>query len=207
MSQQLSYGHYVELLPYDDINKVKYYIKITEEQNLSIRKLRDRIKSNEYERLDNETKTKLINNNKREVVDFVKSPILIKNSLNIKNISEKILQKLILEDLTSFMKELGDGFCFVANEYKIKIGNTYNYMDLLFYNIKFKCYVVIELKITKLNYNHTGQIQNYMNYIDKNVKGIDDNKTVGIIICKINNQYVIDYCSDSRIISREYELI
>ena len=207
VSQQLSYGHYVELLPYDDINKVKYYIKITEEQNLSIRKLRDRIKSNEYERLDNETKTKLINNNKREVVDFVKSPILIKNSLNIKNISEKILQKLILEDLTSFMKELGDGFCFVANEYKIKIGNTYNYMDLLFYNIKFKCYVVIELKITKLNYNHTGQIQNYMNYIDKNVKGIDDNKTVGIIICKINNQYVIDYCSDSRIISREYELI
>ena len=207
VSQQLSYGHYVELLPYDDINKVKYYIKITEEQNLSIRKLRDRIKSNEYERLDNETKTKLINNNKREVVDFVKSPILIKNSLNIKNISEKILQKLILEDLTSFMKELGDGFCFVANEYKIKIGNTYNYMDLLFYNIKFKCYVVIELKITKLNYNHTGQIQNYMNYIDKNVKGIDDNKTVGIIICKINNQYVIDYCSDNRIISREYELI
>ena len=207
VSQQLSYGHYVELLPYDDINKVKYYIKITEEQNLSIRKLRDRIKSNEYERLDNETKTKLINNNKREVVDFVKNPILIKNSLNIKNISEKILQKLILEDLTSFMKELGDGFCFVANEYKIKIGNTYNYMDLLFYNIKFKCYVVIELKVTKLNYNHTGQIQNYMNYIDKNVKGIDDNKTVGIIICKINNQYVIDYCSDSRIISREYELI
>ena len=207
VSQQLSYGHYVELLPYDDINKVKYYIKITEEQNLSIRKLRDRIKSNEYERLDNETKTKLINNNKREVVDFVKNPILIKNSLNIKNISEKILQKLILEDLTSFMKELGDGFCFVANEYKIKIGNTYNYMDLLFYNIKFKCYVVIELKITKLNYNHTGQIQNYMNYIDKNVKGIDDNKTVGIIICKINNQYVIYYCSDSRIISREYELI
>ena len=176
-------------------------------QNLSIRKLRDRIKSNEYERLDDETKNKLINNAKREVVDFVKNPILIKNSLNIKNISEKILQKLILEDLTSFMKELGDGFCFVANEYKIKIGNTYNYIDLLFYNFKYKCFVVIELKVTKLSYNHTGQIQNYMNYIDKNVKGIDDNKTVGIIICKINNQYVIDYCSDSRIISKEYELV
>ena len=93
VSQQLSYGHYVELLPYDDINKVKYYIKITEEQNLSIRKLRDRIKSNEYERLDNETKTKLINNNKREVVDFVKNPILIKNSLNIKT---KITKTTIL---------------------------------------------------------------------------------------------------------------
>ena len=207
LSHQLTWSHYSELIPINDIVKINYYINMSSNQNLSIRKLRDRIKSNEYERLDNETKTKLINNNKREVVDFVKNPILIKNSLNIKNISEEILQKLILEDLASFMKELGDGFCFVANEYKIKIGNTYNYIDLLFYNIKFKCYVVIELKVTKLNYNHTGQIQNYMNYIDKNVKDIDDSKTVGIIICKINNQYVIDYCSDNRIISREYELV
>lgn len=105
------------------------------------------------------------------------------------------------------MKELGTGFSFIDNEYKIKIGNNYNYIDLLLYNIKYKCYVVIELKVTKLNYTHTGQIQNYMNYIDKNVKEIDDNKTVGIIICKKNNQYVIDYCSDSRIIAREYELM
>lgn len=207
LSHQLTWSHYSELIPIDDIAKINYYINMSSNQNLSIRKLRDRIKSNEYERLDDETKNKLINNAKREVVDFVKNPILIKNSLNIKNISEEILQKLILEDLTSFMKELGDGFCFVANEYKIKIGNIYNYIDLLFYNIKFKCYVVIELKVTKLSYNYTGQIQNYMNYIDKNVKGIDDNKTVGIIICKINNQYVIDYCSDNRIISREYELV
>ena len=207
LSHQLTWSHYSELIPINDIAKINYYINMSSNQNLSIRKLRDRIKSNEYERLDDETKNKLINNAKREVVDFVKNPILIKNSLNIKNISEKILQKLILEDLMSFMKELGDGFCFVANEYKIKIGNTYDYIDLLFYNFKYKCFVVIELKVTKLSYNHTGQIQNYMNYIDKNVKGIDDNKTVGIIICKINNQYVIDYCSDSRIISREYELV
>ncbi len=207
LSHQLTWSHYSELIPINDIAKINYYINMSSNQNLSIRKLRDRIKSNEYERLDDETKNKLINNAKREVVDFVKNPILIKNSLNIKNISEKILQKLILEDLTSFMKELGDGFCFVANEYKIKIGNTYNYIDLLFYNFKYKCFVVIELKVTKLSYNHTGQIQNYMNYIDKNVKGIDDNKTVGIIICRINNQYVIDYCSDNRIISREYELV
>lgn len=207
MPHQLSWSHVLRLLPLNNVNEINYYINITIINNYSYRELGNRIKNKEYERLDDETKNKLINNAKREVADFVKNPILIKNSLNIKNISEKILQKLILEDLTSFMKELGDGFCFVDNEYKIKIGNTYNYMDLLFYNIKFKCYVVIELKITKLNYNHTGQIQNYMNYIDKNVKGIDDNKTVGIIICKINNQYVIDYCSDSRIISREYELI
>ena len=72
VSQQLSYGHYIELLPYDDINKIKYYIRINENQKLSIRQLRERIKSNEYERLDKETKNKLVNNEIENVTDFVK---------------------------------------------------------------------------------------------------------------------------------------
>ena len=207
VSQQLSYGHYVELLPYEDINKVKYYIKIIEEQNLSIRQLRSRIKSNEYERLDEEIKYKLINNVESNVMDFVKNPILIKNSNNYRIISEKILQKLILEDIPSFLEELGDGFTFIKNEYKIKLGNKYNYVDLLLYNIKYKCYVVVELKVTKLKKEHTGQIQIYMNYIDKNIKTLEENKTVGIIICKQDDEYIIKYCSDDRIIARKYDLV
>ena len=149
----------------------------------------------------------MVNKFETNVIDFVKNPILINNGYKYENISEKLLQKLILEDITSFMKELGTGFSFIDNEFKIKVGNSYNYIDLLLYNIRFKCYVVIELKVTRLNSNHTGQIQNYMNYIDKNIKGMDDNKNVGIIICKQNNQYVKDYCSDDRIIAREYELV
>ena len=141
------------------------------------------------------------------MTDFVKNPVLIKNNFNYKEISEKVLKKLILENIESFMNELGNSFCFVGSEYKIKIGNRYNYIDLLLYNIKYKCYVVVELKVTELNSNHIGQIQKYMNYIDKNIKNIDDNKTVGIIICKKENRYVIEYCSDDRIISREYELV
>ena len=207
VSAKLSWSHYDELLKLKDHNKICYYIKISEEQNLSIRQLREKIKSGEYERLDKETKHKLINQEKNIVTDFVKNPILIKNINHYENISEKVLQKLILEDLYSFMNELGSGFSYVGNEYKIKIGDRYNYIDLLLYNIKYKCYVVIELKVVELNSNHTGQIQKYMNYIDKNLKDVDDNKTVGIIICKKNNQYIIDYCSDSRIISREYNLI
>ena len=85
-------------------------------------------------------------------------------------ITEKILQKLILEDIPVFLKELGNGFTFIENEYKIKLGDRYNYIDLLLYNIKFKCYVVVELKITELKKEHTGQIMTYMNYIDKNIK-------------------------------------
>ena len=207
VSAQLSWSHYCELLSINDINIINYYVSICITQNLSVRQLREKIKSKEYERLDAETKLKLINKDEHNVIDFVKDPILIKNSYNYDNISEKLLQKLILEDITSFMKELGTGFSFIDNEYKIKVGDRYNYIDLLLYNIKFKCYVVIELKVTKMNSNHTGQIQNYMNYIDKNVKGIDDSRTVGIIICKQNNQYVIDYCSDNRIIAREYDII
>jgi predicted nuclease of restriction endonuclease-like (RecB) superfamily len=129
VSQQLTYGHYVELLPYEDINKVKYYIKIIEEQNLSIRQLRDRIKANEYERLPEDSKNKLISKDKSTVVDFVKNPIIIKNSNNYEIISEKILQRLILEDIESFMKELGNSFSFIGSEYKIRISNNFNYID------------------------------------------------------------------------------
>ena len=105
VSPNLSYSHYVELLPYEDINKIKYYIKRIEEQNLSVRQLRQRIKSNEYERLDESTKNKLITKEEVNVVDFVKNPILIRNSHNYEDISEKVLQKLILEDIEFFMKE------------------------------------------------------------------------------------------------------
>ena len=207
VSQQLSYGHYVELLPYNDINKVKYYIRISEEQNLSIRQLRMKIKSNEYERLPNDTKYKMINKTKYQVIDFVKNPIIINNRNNYKDVSEIVLQKLILEDIPSFLEELGNSFTFIKNEYPIKVGDRYNYIDFLLYNIKYKCYVVVELKTTRLKKEHTGQIQIYMNYIDKNIKTIYENKTVGIIICKKNNEYVIEYCSDNRIISREYKII
>ena len=206
VSDKLSYSHYCELIWFD-IDKINYYIKITEEQNLSVRELRERIKNKEYERLDEETKNKLKNKEELKVPDLVKNPIQIKNTSDYNEISEKVLQKLILEDIPSFLKELGNGFSFIDNEYKIKIGDRYNYIDLLLYNIKYKCYVVVELKVTELNSNHTGQIQKYMNYIDKNIKSIDDNKTVGIIICKKENKYVIEYCSDDRIIAREYELV
>ena len=207
LSAQLSWSHYCELLSFENTDKINYYIELVKNNNLSVRQLRERIKSNEYERLPKSTKNKSAEQKESDLVDFIKNPILIKNSNKYDIFSDKVLQKLILEDIVSFMKELGTGFSFIDNEFKIKVGDSYNYIDLLLYNIKFKCYVVIELKVIKLNSNHTGQIQNYMNYIDKNVKGIDDNKTVGIIICKQNNQYVIDYCSDDRIIAREYELV
>ena len=105
------------------------------------------------------------------------------------------------------MNELGNSFCFVGSEYKIKIGDRYNYIDLLLFNIEYNCYVVIELKVTELKKEHIGQIQVYMNYIDNNLKKLSQDSTIGIIICKKDNNYIIEYCSDDRIIAREYALV
>ena len=132
---------------------------------------------------------------------------MIKNNNNYEIMSEKILKKLILEDIEFFMKELGNSFSFIGSEYKIRIGNNYNYIDLLLFNYEYNCFVVIELKVTELKKEYIGQIQVYMNYIDENLKKFNQNKTIGIIICKQNNKYVIKYCSDDRIIAREYELM
>ena len=205
---QLTWSHYRELLTFDNIDEINYYIKQTGDYNLSVRELREKIKSKEYQRLDDNTKLKLINKEETVVSDFIKNPIVIRNKYNIdkKSVTEKILQRLILEDIPSFLKELGDGFTFVENEYKIKIGNTFNYIDLLLYNIKFNCYVVIELKVTELKKEHIGQIQIYMNYVDKNIKTINQDKTIGVIICKKDNGYYIEYSSDSRIYHKEYIL-
>ena len=207
VSAQLSWSHYCELLSFENVDKINYYIELTKINNLSARQLRDKIKSNEYERIPEDTRNKLINKVGSNVVDFVKNPILIRNSDKYNIFSEKVLQKLILEDIENFLDELGSGFTFIKSEYPIKIDGRYNYIDLLLYNIKYKCYVVVELKVTELKKEHTGQIMTYMNYIDKNIKTIDENDTVGIIICKQDNEYVIKYCSDNRIIAREYELV
>ena len=207
LSDLLSYSHYCELIWFEDFNKIEYYIKITIEQNLSVRQLRERIKNKEYERLDETDREKLITKEETSLVDFIKNPIVIKNSINKEIISEKALQRIIMEDLPSFLKELGNGFTFVENEYKIRIGNSYNYIDLLLYNIKFNCYVVVELKVTELKKEHIGQIEVYMNYIDKNLKGVMQDKTIGIIICKKDNKFIMEYCSDKRILSKEYQLI
>ena len=204
VSAQLSWSHYCELLAIKDPNSFNYYIKICEQQNLSVRELRVRIKNNEYERLDEDAKNKLIQNKQITVADFIKNPIVINNKNNYEIISEKVLKQIILEDVESFMKELGASFCFIENEYKIKIGTEYNYIDLLLYNIEFNCYVVVELKVTSLKKEHIGQIEVYMNYIDKHLKSYNQDKTIGIIICKKDNKFIMEYCSDNRIFAKEY---
>ena len=203
---QLTWSH-LRLLFNLEIDSMNYYIKDTINKNLSVRELEFKIKSNEYERLPIETKNKLKLDDEIETTDLVPNPILIRNKNNIDIATEKALHNLILEDIESFMKELGNSFAFMGSEYKIKIGDRNHYIDLLLFNVKFNCYVVIELKVTEFKVEYISQVQKYMNYIDKHIKEISNNNTIGILICKRENRFVIEYCSDERIAVREYELV
>jgi len=114
MPTKLSWSHITELMILSDENEIDYYISLVSDTNISYRKLGELIKDNEYGCIDENTKNKLKQKEKLTVKDLVKSPIIIKNNKNYETISEKILQKLILEDIESFMKELGNSFSFIG---------------------------------------------------------------------------------------------
>ena len=122
-------------------------------------------------------------------------------------ISEKMLKAYILKDISNFLKQLGNGFSFIDEEYKIIIGDTINHIDILLFNYIYNCFVVVELKVTNSKKDHLGQVMVYMNYIDKCVKTINQDKTIGIIVCKKDNKYLIEYSSDKRIRITTYELV
>ena len=158
---QLTWSHCLILIPLKDNAKIYYYAIQVKERNLSKRQLEEIVRKNEYERLPLETRNKITTEEKLEMKDLVPDPILIKNKNNIEVVTEKVLHNLILENIESFMKELGNNFSFIGSEYKIKIGDSYHKIDLLFFNIKYNSYVVVELKITEFKVEYISQVQLY----------------------------------------------
>ena len=206
LCSKLSWSHYREVLSLKNIDEIKYYLNECENKDLTQRQLHELIKQDSYNRLSDEVKHKLINHEKLEVDDLIPNPIIIKTNIFSDEINEYALKQSILNNIDDFLMGLGIGFTYVGNEYKIKVGNHYNYIDFLLFNYEYNCFVVIELKVTELKKEHIGQIEVYMNYIDKNLRKQNNNKTIGIVICKEDNKYVIKYCSEERIISRIYKL-
>ena len=203
LSALLTWSHYVELLRLDNINEIKYYIYISEKENLSVRDLSKRIKSNEYERIGYKEEIK-----EPKINTLIKNPIIINTKNKVDDdVNEYVLHEFILEDMDNFLKELGEGFSYIGHEVGIRIGNNNHYIDFLLFNYKFNCFVIIEIKVVKLRAAFIGQIQEYMNYVDKNIKDSFNESTVGVIICKKEDKYVLEYCSDDRIFSTTYELI
>ena len=203
LHSQLSWSHYRLLLPLKSMDEINYYIYITELYNLSYRDLFKRIKSNEYERIGYKEELK-----EPKVSTLIKNPVIIKTNKKIDDkVSEYALHELILEDMDNFLKELGEGFSYIGHEVAIRIGDNNHYIDFLLFNYKYNCFVVVEIKVVKLKSEFIGQIQEYMNYVDRNMKSAFNDKTVGVIICKREDKYVMEYCSDDRIFSTTYEVI
>ena len=199
---ELSWNHYVVLSRLNSDMEINYYISIIKNYNLSIRELKERIKSKEYERIGKDADFE-----EPKVNTLIKNPILIKVKNKNNKLTEYALHQTILENIDDFLKELGIGFAYIGSEVKIKIGDRYNYIDLLLFNVKYNCYVVIELKVTEIKAEYIGQIIKYINYVDKNIKEIHNEKTVGVIICKKENKYVMEYCTNPQIFVRTYETV
>lgn len=188
-----------------------YYINLCIKEQLSKRELVSRIKNNSYERLlEKPDKIEILNDGVKyeyNILDELKNPIVIKLNSNEKPESEKELQILLLAHLKNVFEDLGQGFLLVGNEYKIKYnGKTYK-IDLLLFNTELNCYVVVELKLNELKPKDKGQIEFYMYLVDKTLKRDFHKETIGIIISKHMDEYVITFFkknSDKTIIPLEY---
>ena len=205
LRHQLTWTHYRKLLPIKNENKRNYYINLCIKNNLSERELTKEIKSNSYERLiDKPDKIDIIVPKKYSITTNMKNPIIIEVSQEIK--TEKDLELSILANLDFFFKQLGKGFTYVAHQYKIVENNSNYYIDILLFNIKLNCYVVVELKLRSLRKEDRSQIEFYMGLVDKHLKEVHHNKTIGIIITKESNEFIVNFVKSEEIIPLSYEL-
>ena len=200
----VTWSNICEILYLKDINEIEYYLDLANKLCLTKRELKTKIRSNEYNRLPQETKEKLKNSNEVSSSEKVPSPVILDGLLYKDKLTEKIVQKWIDENPTSFCESLGEGYTYVRSQYKIKIGANYNYIDILLFNVMDMNYVVVEIKVTELKKEHIGQIQTYMNYVDVNLKKEFHNKTTGILLVRENNEWLIKYINGDDVTIRNF---
>ena len=201
LERQLTWSHYKLLLPLKNVEEIKYYIHITKRDNLSKRALVERIRSNEYGRLEG-----ILNKEELSLIQSVPSPIVLTSNKSYKVYTEKILQEIIFENIEDFMHQLGGGYTFIGREYKLNIGDKKNYIDYLFYNVVESRYCVVEIKSREYKKSDYGQIKTYMNYIDEHLKNITQNSTIGIIITKSVNKFEAHYVKDNQVTIVEFKI-
>ena len=204
VGNQISWTHYRELLPIKDENKRNFYINLCIKNNLSKRELVNEIKSNSYERLiDKPNKINIIIPTKPTIATDMKNPIII--PVQSKITSEHELELSILANLDFFFKQLGEGFTYVGHQYKISNSKNNYYIDILLFNIKLNCYVVVELKLRSLKKEDKAQIEYYMKLVDEQIKEVYHNKTIGIIISKESDKLIVNFIKREDIIPISYE--
>lgn len=196
---RLSWSHYLILMRMENLDERNFYEIEAIENNWSLRELRRQIDSALYERLvlsrDKEKVKSLAL--KGQIIekpeDVVKDPYILEFlGLEEQNsYSENKLETEIINNLEKFLLELGKGFTFVGRQVRFTFDEKHFRVDLVFYNRLLKCFVLIDLKIGEVTHQDLGQMQMYVNYYDRYVKLDDENKTIGIIICRDKNDTLV----------------
>lgn len=213
----LSWSHYSFLLRINNEEERSFYEIESAHNNWSVRELQRQYNSSLYERLAlSKDKKKVKELSKRgqvieEPIDMIKEPVVLE-FLGLKeeaSYTESELETALINKIENLLLELGKGFLFQSRQQRISFNGKGFYIDLVFYNRILKCFVLIDLKIGELKHQDIGQMQMYVNFYDREVRNKDENKTVGIILCKQTNKAVVEYTlpkGNNQIFAREYKL-
>jgi len=214
---QLSWSHFVRLLSVKNEDERSFYLIETAENNWSVRELDRQINSSLFERLLLSKDKKGVKelSEKGQVVeninDALKDPYILEflGLEESSKYSENELETAIINNLEKFLLELGKGFSFVARQQRFSSGTDHFRIDLVFYNRLLKSFVLFDLKIGKITHGDIGQMQMYINYYDREIKLENENKTIGILLCKEKDNFVIEYTlpeNNDQIFTKEYQL-
>ncbi len=210
LNHKLTWTHYRYILPIKNENERNYYINRVILDNLSVRDLRREIKNKSFDRLSYKDKNNIEiisdTNLSLSIDDMIKDPIILKSNIDTNEINEKAIHNYIISLLEDKFLELGTGFALVGHEYKIVINNNTYHIDLLFYNYKLNAFIVVEVKTRAVKPQDIGQLQFYVSYVENNIKDSNHNKTIGILIVKKKNKYVIEYTTSPDIYVTTYML-
>ncbi len=206
---KLSWTHYIQILSIKNENERNYYINLVVLNNLSVRELKREIKNKAFDRLSYADKEhiEIINNtNSLSIKDMIKDPIILKADKSLDKIDEQAIHKYIISLLEDKFLELGTGFALIGHEYKLHIDNKTYKIDLLFFNYKLNAFIVVEVKTRKIKHTDIGQLNFYVKFVEDNIKDINHNKTIGLLIVKENDKYVIKYTTSNDILVTTYAL-
>lgn len=215
LRSQLSWSHIRLIMRIENSKEREYYLCEAHSENWSVRVLERNIKSHYYQRLLSTQKNIPLSNDISGLPDiesFIKDPYVLEFLGLDENISgkESVFEKALIDNLQKFLLELGKGFSFVGRQFRISTETSHFYIDLVFYNYLLMCFIIIDLKTTKLTHQDIGQMDMYVRMFDDLKRGADDNPTIGLIICADKDESVVKYSvlkESMQIFASKYRMI
>ena len=214
----LSWSHYLFLMRLEELEERNFYEIEAFKNNWSIRELKRQFDTGLYQRLRlsrDKNKVKELSSRGQIIEtpsDLVKDPYVLE-FLGLEESSiytENELESRIINKLEHFLLELGTGFLFSGRQVRMSFDEKHFYVDLVFYNRLLKCFVLIDLKIGALKHQDIGQMQMYVNYYDRKIKSEEENKTIGIILCRDKSKAIVEMTlpeDNTQIFASKYQLI